>query len=106
MRSTREAGFSRVSRRRESVALDEDALAGALLGGFDDRVLEVPGNGRHTGGAAGLVLDVVAILDIGETVVEEGEHGGRDLLAQAVACAEVLVDPHLHVPLFSLVIAA
>ena len=31
------------------VALDEDALAGALFGGLDDGVFEVPGDRRHTG---------------------------------------------------------
>ena len=32
---------------RVLVALDEDALAGALLGGLDDGVLEVLGDRRH-----------------------------------------------------------
>ena len=79
-----------------SVPLDEDALAGALLGGLDDGVLELLGHPGHAGGAARLVLDVVALLHVGEPVVEQGEHGRRDLLAQAVARAEILIDPDLH----------
>ena len=39
-----------------SALLDEDALAGALLGGLDDGVLEVVGHRGHPGGAARLVL--------------------------------------------------
>ena len=40
--------------------------------------------------------DLVALLDVGEAVVEEREDVRRDLLAQAVAGAEILVDPDLH----------
>ena len=69
---------------------------GALLGGLDHGVLEVGGHGGHAGRAARLALDVGALLDIGQTVVEQGEHRGRDLLAEAVAGAEILVDPDLH----------
>ena len=59
------------------------------------------GHRGHAGGAAGVVLDVVAFLHVGEAVVEQGEHGRRDLLAQAVARAEILVDPDLHVACLS-----
>src|SRR5271165_2510631 len=82
----------------ELVALDEDALAGALLRGLDDCVLQLPGDGGHPGRAAGIALDVALFLHIGQAVVEEGEHGRRDLLAEAIARAEILVDPDLHVP--------
>ncbi len=41
-------------------------------------------------------VDLVAFLDVGEAVVEQGEHVGSDLLAEAVAGAEILVDPDLH----------
>ena len=54
------------------------------------------GNVGQTLGAARVGEDLVAFLDVGETVVEQGEHGGRDLLAEAVAGAEILVDPDLH----------
>src|SRR6185312_339813 len=84
------------------VALDEDALAGALLGGLHDGVLEVTGNRGHAGGATRVVLDGVGFLDVGEAVIEKGEDRRRDLLTQAVARTEILVDPDLHVPDFSL----
>ena len=45
---------------------------------------------------ARLVVDLVAFFDVGEAVVEQGEDGRRDLLAQAVAGAQILVDPDLH----------
>ena len=54
------------------------------------------GNVRETLGAARVGEDLVAFFDVGQTVVEQGEHGGRDLLAQAVTGAEILVDPDLH----------
>ena len=47
-------------------------------------------------GATRVAEDLVAFLDVGETVVEQREHGGRDLLAEAVTGAEILVDPDLH----------
>ncbi len=47
-------------------------------------------------GAARLVLDVGTFLHVGQPVVEQGEHRGRDLLAETVAGAEILVDPDLH----------
>ena len=55
------------------------------------------GHGGHAGRSARLVLDRVVFLHVGETVVQKGEHGRRDLLAQPIACAEILVDPDLHV---------
>src|SRR5205823_8854475 len=76
--------------------LDENALPGALLGGLDDRLLEVAGHVCQSLDATGVTEDLAAFLDVGEAVVEEGEDVGTDLLAQAVARAEVLVDPHLH----------
>ena len=47
----RERGRRRKERWRGAglVALDEDALAGALLGGLDDGVFEVLGDRRHAG---------------------------------------------------------
>ena len=55
--------------------------------------------GGHHGealGPTGVGEDLVAFLDVGEAVVEEGEHVRGDLFAQAVARAEILVDPDLH----------
>src|SRR3954462_9646099 len=75
---------------------DEDAPPGALLGGLDDRLFEVA---RHVGqplDATRVTERLAAFSDVGKAVVEEGEDVGTDLLAQAIARAEVLVDPHLH----------
>ena len=55
--------------------------------------------GGHVGetiGAARVAEDLVAFLDVGEAVVEEREHVGGDLLAEAVTRAQVLIDPDLH----------
>jgi hypothetical protein len=47
--------------------------------------------------ALGFGEDLAAFDDIGQAVVEQCEHVGCDLLAQAVAGAQILVDPDLHV---------
>src|SRR5690606_41505932 len=61
-------------------------------------------------GALGVALGggehLVAFLHVGQTVVEQGEHVGCDLLAQAVTGAQILVDPDLHVRACSLLIRA
>ena len=66
-------------------------------GGLDDRLL-LPGGDRGDGfGATRVAEDLVAVLDVGQAVVEEREDVGGDLLAQTVARAEILIDPDLHV---------
>src|SRR3546814_2745946 len=73
-----------------------DVCSSDPLGGLDGGLFLT---GRHGGdalGAAGIGQDLVAVLDVGEAVVEEGENCRRDLLAQAVTGAEILVDPDLH----------
>src|SRR5581483_4575042 len=62
---------------RELLDLDEDALAGALLGRLDGGLFHPRGN-------------------VGQAVVEQREDRRGDLFAEAVARAQVLVDPHLH----------
>src|SRR5581483_5560032 len=79
-----------------SVDLDEDALTGALFGRFDDCFFHARGHVGETLGAAGIAEDLAALLDVREAVVEQREDVGRDLFAEAVAGAEVLVDPDLH----------
>src|SRR5688500_3856779 len=54
--------------------LDEDALAGALLGGLDDGVLHPVGDVGQPLGAARFGEDLRALLDVGQAVVEQGEH--------------------------------
>src|SRR5688500_16971065 len=85
-------------RRRAPVLLDfdEDALSGALFGGLDDRFFLPGGHVGQAFGATRVAEDLLALLDVGEPVVEQGEHVGGDLLAEAVAGAEILIDPDLH----------
>ena len=59
-----------------SVDLDEDALAGALLGGLDHGLFHATGNHGEPVGAARVAEDLVAFLDVGQAVVEEGEDRG------------------------------
>src|SRR5262245_3463827 len=79
-----------------SVSFDEDALAGTFLGGLDDRVELAVGDVGEALGATGVREHLVALFDVGEAVVEQGEDVGRDLLAEPVAGAQILVDPDLH----------
>src|SRR5207237_2299910 len=76
--------------------LDEDALPGALLGRLDHGILEAARDRGQSFDPTRVVQHRAAVLHIGEAVVEQGEHVGTELLAQAVAGAEVLVDPDLH----------
>src|SRR3954447_14773689 len=76
--------------------LDEDALPGALLGRLDHRVVHAVGDVGQAFGPARVGEDLRPLLDVGQAVVEEREHRGGDLLAQAVAGAQILVDPDLH----------
>jgi hypothetical protein len=79
-----------------SADLDEDALAGALFGGLDDRLLLACRHVGETLGAAGVGEHLAALLHVGEPVVEEGEHVRCDLFTETVARAEILIDPDLH----------
>src|SRR5207244_5841316 len=68
---------------RPLVDLDEDALAGALLGGLDDGLLEVARDTGEALDAAGIAQYFPAVLDVGEAVVEEREDVGTDLFARS-----------------------
>ena len=61
-----------------------------------DGVVHAVGDVGQALGAARVGEDLVAFLDVGEAVVEQGEDVGGDLLAEPVAGAEILVDPDLH----------
>src|SRR5262245_44446293 len=91
-----EASSNSLGRGPPLLDLDEDALAGALLGGLDGRFFLTRRHDGEAFGAAWITEDLVAFLDIGEAVVEEGEDVGGDLFAEPVAGAEILVDPDLH----------
>src|SRR5688572_16058371 len=79
-----------------SFRFDEDALAGALLGRLDHGVELAIRDRRHTFGAARLGENLVAVLHVGEPIIEKGEHSGGDLFTQTVSRTEILVDPDLH----------
>ncbi len=89
----------------ERSGLDEDALAGALLGALDDRIETAVGETGHALGALRVALgsgvDLVAFLHVGEAIIEQREDVGRDFLAQTVTGAQILIDPDLHFRHFS-----
>ena len=66
----------------DSGLFDEDALSGTFLGRFGDSISGAP--------------NLIALLHVGETVVQRGKDSRRDLLAQAITGAQILIDPHLH----------
>jgi hypothetical protein len=80
----------------DGVELDEDALAGAGLGGVDRRLDVTNGDPRERTGAAGIVERGAGLADVGDPVLELGEDVGAVVDAQPVARAEVLVDPDTH----------
>lgn len=84
-------------RRPGGSDLDEDALAGALLGGLNRGLFLACGHDRKTLWTTRVREDLVAFLDIGQAVVKEGENVGSDLFTQTVTRAEILIDPNLHV---------
>ena len=88
-----------MKRRLAPALLDfnEDALAGALLGGFDDSFKLPVGDVGEASSAARVGKHFVALSDVGEAVVEQGEYVGRDFFAKPVAGAEILIDPDLHI---------
>jgi hypothetical protein len=55
------------------------------------------GDVGQAGRAARVREHLVPLLDVGEAIVEQGEHVRGDLFAESVAGAEILVDPDLHV---------
>jgi len=80
--------------------LDEDALAGAFLGALDHGLELAVGEAGHAFGALRVALgggvDLVAFSDVRKTVVEQGENVRRDLFAEAVTGAQILIDPDLR----------
>jgi len=76
--------------------LDEDALPGALFGGFDHGVELRIGKLREAFDTARFREDLVAFLDVGQAVVEKREDIRSDLFAEPVTGAQILIDPDLH----------
>ena len=87
--------------KTQDSGLDEDALAGAFLGGLDCDVFLTDGDHSQSLGTLGVALllgeDGVALPDVRQPVVEKDEHVWGDLFTQTVAGAEILIDPNLHV---------
>ena len=81
-----------------SIGFDEDALPGQSSGGVDHAggggaAAPTPGCRRRPGRCPGTPFS----RHVGDAVLELDEHVGAVVEAQAVARAEVLVDPHPHV---------
>ncbi len=76
--------------------LDEDALAGARLGGVDHRVDVAAGDPGQAARAARVVERAPALGHVRDPVLELDEDIGAVVDAQPVAGAEVLIDPDAH----------
>jgi hypothetical protein len=46
--------------------------------------------------ALGSSEDLVALTDVGETIVKQGEDIGGDLFAETISGAQILIDPDLQ----------
>jgi hypothetical protein len=80
----------------DGIELDEDALAGAGLGGVDGGLDVANGDLGEGTGAARVVERGAGLGDVGDPVLELGEDVGTVVDAQPVARTEVLVDPDTH----------
>jgi hypothetical protein len=82
------------------LGLDEDALAGAFLGGFNDSVdqfvTEVGKTFCAFSISFGFGKDCVTFANVCKSVVKKCENIWRNFFTKAIACAEVLIDPYLH----------
>ena len=74
------------SRSRELADFDEDAFAGAFLGGVDGCFVGAFGHGCQPTGATG-VVNGVAVFYVGKSIIEQSEDIGRNLDADAIAGA-------------------
>ena len=63
---------------------------------MDGVALEAEGDDRETAGTAGIVEHHALLLDVRDAVLEQREDFGSVVGAQAVARAQVLIDPHPH----------
>ena len=81
---------------RGDLDLDEDAFTRAQLGGVDHIADVTVRDPRQAPGSAGIVEDDAVLGDVRDAVLELHEHVGTMVDAEAVAGAEVLVDPDTH----------
>jgi hypothetical protein len=84
----------------DCLGLDEDALAGALFGGFDDHVELVVGEVSHAVATLGVSLrgseDFRPLFYVGQAVIEQHENSGCDFHADTVTGTKVLINPNFH----------
>ena len=78
------------------IALDEDAFARAVVGGNDHRPLEPAWHGHDAGHATGLAGHAAALAHVRDAILQQDEDLGTVIGAQAVARAQILIDPHPH----------
>ena len=80
--------------------LYENALTGTFFSGLDcDGVLSARDHRYALGTlriALGFCVNRPTLLDIREAVVKQDEHIRGDFLAQAIASAEILINPDFH----------
>ena len=78
------------------VDLDENTLTRAFGGGGDHPGL---GCGTHVGqfsGTAGIIEDLGSLFAVCDAVLENREHLGCVIGANAIAGTKVLIDPHVY----------
>ncbi len=78
------------------VDLDEDALAGAHLGGVDNRADVSIRDGSQASGSARVVAGAAGLGDVRDAVLELDEDVVAMVDTDAVTGTEVLIDPHTH----------
>ena len=76
--------------------LDEDALTRTGERRIDDRLLVARLDGCEAPRAARVVHRCAVLHHVGDAVLEQREHVVAVVDAQAVARAQVLIDPHAH----------
>ena len=76
--------------------VDEDALTRARQRGVDDGLFVAGIDPGQAAAATGIVEHELRLGDVGDPVLELHEHVGAMVDTQAVARAQVLIDPHPH----------
>src|SRR5665811_1209394 len=91
-------GLSRTN-SNNGLWLDENALPRTLFCGLDDHLFLSDGHDGEALGpfnaAFGRGKDFVAFLDVSESIIQQHENIRGDFFAEAVPCAEILIDPNL-----------
>ena len=80
------------------IDLDEDALTRADFGGMDHVGDQPHRNNREAPRSTRVVERFARLAHVRDAVLEQDEHLRAMVHAQAVTCAQILVDPHVHYP--------